>query len=136
MAPDKTLTIEPAEWNDQAAALLIDAAPAGSLADIRAQVEDGPAVLFHVCHQGDTVGAFVLRVDHTATGNEGVIVAGAGRLAGVDLLATCIPQIETLFRGCDRIRYHTGRPALARRLAAMGYQAREIVSIKEISHGR
>lgn len=137
MATDpQTLTIEPAEWDSRAEALLIDAAPFDTLAQIRAQVIEGPAVLFHVRHQAATVGAFVLRVDHTATGNEGVIVAGAGNVPGVDLIASVMPSIETLFQGCARIRYHTHRPALARRLARLGYQAREIVSFKEINHAQ
>ena len=135
MAPDeKPLSIEPAEWTDKAGAMLAEAAPFGSLAEIRAQGVEGPAVLFHIYHGGDLVGAFVLRVDHTATGNEGVIVAGAAKVQGVDMLALCMPHIESLFHGCARIRYHTSRPALARRLLSRGYAPREIVSVKEIEH--
>lgn len=134
MATDKTLTIEPGAWNEEVGELLAAAAPRGSLADIRAQVEAGQAKLYLVKHDGAPVGAFVLRVDHAHGGDEGVIVAGAGRLPGTDLIETCIPHIETLFQGCARIRYHTGKPALARKLMRQGYAPREIVSTKELKH--
>lgn len=133
MANDpQTLTLNPSTWGEESARWLSTATGADTLADIAGQVQSGAATLFNI-HQGEAVvGAFVLRVDNTATGPQGVIVAAAAKLQGVDMLATCLPSIEGMFKGCKSIRYHTNRPALARRMAAQGYRAAEIVSIKEI----
>ena len=48
------------------------------------------------------------------------------------MIASCMPAIESKFLGCKFLRYHTGRPALARKLARMGYVPAEIVSIKTL----
>lgn len=133
MAHDpQSLTIEPGDWTNEADRLIAQAHQHASTAEIRAQVEGGAARLFYVKHAGAIVGAFVLRVDSTADGAEGVIVSGAGGMPGVNLVDSCLPAVETLFQGVKAIRYHTARPALARRLAAHGYQASEIVCRKTI----
>lgn len=82
----------------------------------------------------DCLGAFVLRVDHGPMGSEGVIVAAAGHLPGHDLIEICLPTIEKLFTDCTAIRYHTARPALARRLVSHGYGPAEIVCRKELKN--
>ena len=133
MAHDtQTLTIKAAAWGRDAERLIPLAHTAAGLAEVRDQVQSGAASLFLIEVEGQTVGAFVLRVDHTAAGSEGVIVSGVGRLHGVDLVEACIPQIERMFVGVSAIRYHTAQPALARKLAAWGYQAAEIVCRKEL----
>jgi hypothetical protein len=133
MATDpQTLTFAPAMWGSQAEPWLSQATGHDSLSDIREQVTSGAARLFYIMAGADTVGAFVLRVDTTARGPQGVMVAFAAKLQGVDMIASCLPAIEGMFVGCTSIRYHTNRAALARRLAGMGYRAAEIVSIKEI----
>lgn len=133
MANDpQALTIGPGLWCDTVAALIAQAHQHATPAEIRAQVEGGAARLFTVKAGGLVVGAFVLRVDQTAEGAEGVIVSGAGNLPGVDLIATCMPVIEGLFQDVRAIRYHTARPALARRLARLGYAPSEIVARKEV----
>lgn len=126
----QALTLEPGQWGADADRLIAQALQHASPADIRHQVEHLGARLFYVRHAGAIVAAFVLRVD----GREGVIVAAAGDLPGADLCASCIPAIESLFVGCSSIRYHTASPALARKLARMGYAAREIVCMKELNH--
>lgn len=127
----QTLTIEAGAWGPDAEVWLEQATASATLADLKAQAEGGGQV-FYVRHQGATVGAFLLRVDMTATGGEGVIVAAAAKLDGVDMIASCLPAIESKFQGCRRIRYHTETPALARKLGAWGYTAREIVCMKEV----
>jgi hypothetical protein len=132
MAHDpQTLTLEAGEWTDEAALWLDQAKGAATLDDLKAQTESG-AVLFYVRHEGITVGAFLLRVDQTASGAEGVIVAAAAQLRGVDMIASCMPAIESKFTGCKFVRFHTGQPALARKLARVGYVPAEIVSIKTL----
>lgn len=132
----KRLTIVCSPWTDPANGLIAQAVKPLSLVNIRRQVQDGQAQLFQVLDGTRVVGAFILRIDQTATGSEGVIVAGAGQCDGVDMLQTCMPAIEKMFIGCERIRYHTEKPALARKLARMGYGGGEIVCIKELNHGR
>lgn len=133
---EKRLTIVSSPWTEEANGLIAQAVRPLSLICVRQQVEDGQAKLFQVLDGEKVVGAFILRVDKTATGDEGVIVAGAGQCDGVDMLKTCMPAIESMFIGCSRIRYHTEKPALARKLSGMGYSGGEIVCIKELNHGR
>lgn len=136
MAPDTTLTLEPGAWGPDADRLIPLAHQAASLAEIRGQVEDGGARIFYVKAQAMTVGAVVLRVDHTADGSEGVIVSAAGSVQGIDLIETCMPAIEGLFSGVRAIRFHTARPELARRMTFWGYQAAEIVCRKDLHHAQ
>lgn len=128
--PEK-LTIAPASWGPDVAAWLDRARGAASLADLEAQAGEGGRV-FAIMADGETVGAFLLRVDQTADGPEGVIVAAAAELAGIDMVASCLPGIEALFVDVRAIRYHTARPALARRLAGLGYAPAELVCRKTI----
>jgi hypothetical protein len=132
MAHDpQTLTIAPGAWCAEADRLIGQAAQHATPDDISQQVERGGARLFYVKQGAAIVAAFVLRVDQTAHGPEGVIVAAAGKAQGIDLTATCMPVIESLFVDCVSIRYHTASPALARKLASFGYVPREIVCMKE-----
>lgn len=129
----QTLTIEPGPWCADADRLIGLSVQHATAADIRHQVEQGGARLFHIKHAGTIVGAFVIRVDSLPGGDEGVIVAAAGNLPGVDLTASCMPAIESMFVNCRTIRYHTAQPALARKMARMGYVPREIVCFKEVT---
>jgi hypothetical protein len=134
MAHDqKTLTLEAGTWGPEADRLIALAHQYATPSQIRHQVEQGGARLFYVMDEGHIVGAFVLRIDSTPEGAEGVIVSAAGHVDGVDLIATCLPAIERLFVDVQTIRFHTASPALARRMAAMGYGAGEIVCRKKIN---
>lgn len=136
MAHDsQSLTIEPGAWGPDAAAWLSQALGHSTIEDLKGQLEQG-AALFYIRHEGATVGAFLLRVDHTEKGAEGVIVAGAAALDGVDMMAACMPAIEARFKGCTSLRYHTNSPAVMRKLARFGYVPREIIAVKEINHGQ
>lgn len=126
-----SLKIAPGAWGPEAERLLPLALQHASLREIEDQVKNG-AALFYVTQDGKTVAAFVLRVDHTVEGSEGVIVAAAGRLEGGDLMASCMPAIESLFTGCQSIRYHTARPAVARKMSMLGYEPCEIVCKKKL----
>lgn len=133
MAHDsQALRLAPGDWDGRADHWIGQALQHASTEDIRHQVEHQGARLFYALAGSQCVGAFVLRIDQGPELEEGVIVAAAGHLPGADMIATCLPAIESLFADCARIRYHTARPALARRLASLGYQAREIVCMKEI----
>lgn len=103
------------------------------IGNIARQVQSGAADLFWLESAAGHVGAFVLRVDRPASGPEGVIVAAAGRLPGVDLTAAILPHVEALFSDCVRVRIHTARPGLGVKLAAMGYALQEVVYSKEIT---
>lgn len=127
----KSLTIVPALWSKAAASALSEAVPFASSDDLKAQVKAG-ASLFAVFCDAQPVGFYLLRVDQTESGAEGVLVAASGDLAGVDLTATLVPVIEKQFTGCRSMRIHTARPGLARKLARMGYRAGEIILRKTL----
>lgn len=127
----KELTVGTGTWCDTTAELIGQALQHATVEEIREQLDHG-AKLFHVTHFGEIVGAFVLRIDTTATGEEGVIVACTVKLDGVDMFKALLPDIESRFKGCKSIRYHTARPALARKLHSLGYAPAEIVCIKKI----
>lgn len=130
--PQKRLTIAPGAWGLDAERLIGQALTHATPGDIRHQIDHHGARLFYVESDGERVGAFVLRVDDTPTGAEGVIVAGAGQLGGVDLMASCMPAIESMFVNCKRVRFHTARAAVARKLHAIGYEPCEIVCMKTL----
>jgi len=125
------VTIEPGQWGADAVHWLSQARGHSSIEELQEQSTRG-AALFYVKSEGKTVGAWILRIDETATGAEGVIVAAAAKLEGVDMIALCMADIENRFKGCRSIRYHTAIPALARKLARRGYVAREIVCVKNL----
>lgn len=133
MAHDsKELMLQRGQWGADVEPWLAKALATATLADLQRQCCQG-ASLFRILHGQQLVGAFVLRVDKTGQGPQGVIVAAAAELAGVDMVASCMPSIEALFQGVRSIRYHTQKPALARKMARIGYQAQEIICVKEMS---
>lgn len=129
------IEIKQGAWADAAEYWVGQAVENHHLAGIRYQVNQHIAQLFYLYQAGKECGCFVLRIDANGEVKEGVIVAGAGNLQGIDLMATCMPAIEKKFIGCSAIRYHTGRPAVAKKMARFGYIADEIVCRKEISNG-
>lgn len=137
MEAPATLTIHPAEWCADSERLLGLAMVHATTGDLKFQVESGKALLFQVIReQAGTmpalVGYYVLRVDETADGCEGVLVAAAGDGAGVDLTEAILPVIEKQFIGCRIIRIHTARPGLAKKLHAAGYNMGEMVLRKRL----
>jgi hypothetical protein len=133
MAHDsQELTITSGAWGDDAAHWLAKALASATLAELQKQWERG-ASLFRIHCGSELVGAFLLRVDQTGQGPQGVIVAAAAELAGVDMIASCMPAIEAMFQGVRSIRYHTQQPALARKMARIGYRAQELICVKEIA---
>lgn len=130
MATVTQISVEAGPWASDVEPWIGQALATASMQDIRGQVEAG-AVLFRVLHGAQTVGAFVLRVDRTEHGPQGVIVAGAAAFGDVDMLATVIPVIEAKFQGVQSIRFHTQKPALVRKMARQGYRVQEVICVKE-----
>lgn len=128
-AYEKTLIVMAAEWGEVIAAILAPCFTVpGVLAAVGRQVEGGQALAFTADDGGEIVGAFVLRVE----GDEGVVVAAAGKVDGVDLIHALLPQIESRFIGCRAIRFHTARAGLAKIMAHYGYTGQEIIMRKEL----
>lgn len=125
------ITIKRAPWSQEAAAALRHALPFADVSELEDQVEAG-AVLFAVEYGGAVVAWYVLRVEVSPETTEGVIVAAAGDLPGVDLCASVIPYIEKQFYGCRSLRFHTARPGLVKKMARLGYTAGEIVMRKTL----
>jgi len=125
------VTIQPATWTAETANWLTFAQQHATLEDLREQINQG-AALFHVYHLGQLVGAMILRVDQSASGAEGVVVAAAGRLPGFDFTLDLLPHVEKMFHNVKSVRIHTARPGMARKLARAGYQPSEMVFSKAI----
>ncbi|WP_427773631.1 hypothetical protein [Comamonas thiooxydans] len=133
MAHDpQKLSLVPGEWGADAAFWLAKALASATLLDLKRQWQQGTK-LYRVMHESACVGAFLLRVDSTAKGPQGVIVAAAAELDGVDMVQTCLPAIEARFCGVRSIRFHTAKPAVARKMARMGYGPQELICVKELA---
>lgn len=129
---EKVIIIEAAAWCDQAAAMLastIRGAPCYGVADYRREVEAGQASLFRLSVRDtrELVGYALLRVEHYAHGAEGVIVAGAGELAGGRLYPQIVPALERMFIGVKTIRVESCRRAGSRVLGELGYLPTHVV---------
>jgi len=129
---EKQVTIKPAEWSPDAAEMLQAAIPFGVPEDLRRQIENEGARLFEVIAEGQRVAFYMLRVDRDSRGNVGVIVAGAGSMAGFDLVVNIVPQIERQFINCHSVQFHTARPGLVKKMTRQGYGAVEMVLRKKI----
>lgn len=123
----QSIEIAEAAWSSKAAIALSEV---GNPEDYASQIKAG-AKLFKVEQGGAGIGFYLLRIDQTAEGAEGVLVAAVGR-ADFDLTAAIVPVIEKQFYGCRSIRIHTGRPGLAKKLSKAGYHAAEIVLRKSL----
>lgn len=126
----KVISIQPEGWSDEAAQVLAAAVSHVSVGEIAAQVKAG-AVLFRVMDTGDTVGFYVLRVDHTADGAEGVLVAAGGR-ADFDITGELLRHVAGQFTGCQWLRVHTSRPGMVKKLAGQGFEGLEMVMRKKL----
>jgi len=131
-----TINVRAEPWSDAAGALLDRAMrcdPGATVATLRRAVARRQATLLCAYAAHELVGAVVLRIDRREGGAEGVIVAAAGRLAGVSLTRALLPTVESYFRGVKRIRVHTARRGLAKLLAGAGYSFREFVLHREVA---
>lgn len=126
---EEKIVIDADTWSDDIEQLL---AEAGGVQDVRKQVQAGSAQLFSVWRGEKRVAAFVLRVEETAGGYEGVIVAAAGKDDQINLTDEVLPFIEGMFRDVDCVRIHTARRGLAKKLLLRGYQCDEIVLRKKV----
>lgn len=130
---EKKLIVYPAPWSDAIADILQRAAVHATRAELQQQHQHG-ARCYAVACDGQVVGAYLLRIDSTARGLEGVVLAAAGHLDGVELIESLLHVIEIQFRqnDCTSIRIHTSRPGIARKLDRAGYRSAEIVLSKKL----
>lgn len=73
---------------------------------------------------GAPVLHYVLKVMQRTNGKEGLILAAAGALPGVDLTRQYLPTIEQQLRleGCEAVTLQTRRLGLKRKLEKQGYR--------------
>jgi len=130
------LTISPATWCDQAAAMLattIRGAPCYTVGDMRAEIAAGGAKLYSVtADTGELVGYVVMKIEHYEGGAEGVIVAGAGRLMGARLFREVLPALERMFTGVRSIRVDACRGGSLRELMRQGYKPTHAIVRKTV----
>lgn len=134
-ATQKILTISPSPWCDEAAAFLastIRGAPCFTVEDYRRELAAHPTTrLFRVSGEaGELVGFVLLRLEQYAGGNEGVIVAAAGRLRGAALYGQILPALERLFSGVKTYRVEACRSGAVRELMKAGYAPTHFVMRK------
>lgn len=83
---------------------------------------------------GAPVLHYVLKVMQREHGKEGLILAAAGALPGVDLTRQYLPTIEAQLRqeGCEAVTLQTRRPGLRRKLEKLGYRCDAFVMRKTL----
>ena len=79
------------------------------------------ASLFDVVLAGEIVCRYALSIEQHENGAELVIVAAAGGVRGVDLVASVLPHIETQGPGAKRVTLTTRRRGLVRKLLKQGW---------------
>jgi len=130
------LTLRREKWSPAAARDLavIDLGPASTISEawfVR-QVGTGDLALVAGYVKGRRIGTLLYRVDEGDLAAEFVIVHAAGRLSGVDLMASLTPYFEGLARrmGCISIRAHVERRGMVAKLKGVGWHPSEIVMRK------
>jgi hypothetical protein len=130
------LTAQPATWSRAALeALARCEAP-------KSDALDGLSSLEEVCHggqlyalaggDGQVLAWYVVKVNDLERGSEAVVVAAAGRAPGLDLTAAIETAVRAQYRHCDALAAITRRPALARKLALLGFGISGFVMRKRI----
>lgn len=132
----ETLSLKPTAWNDDIAEHLERALVCATRDDMRYQVENSGAQCYAICQGEDMVGAYMLRIDRTSQGPQGVIVAASGHVDGVELLDSVYPAIEKQLQdaGCGSIRVHTSRQGIAKMMGARGFNMAELVLTKGLQN--
>lgn len=102
----------------------------GGLGDMETCLQQ--ASLFDVVIGGVTVGRYALKPVQRAHGVEVYIVAAAGAAAGVALIETVLPYVETQCPNADRLTVNTRRRGLVKKLAAQGWTLDSYVLRKKI----
>ena len=130
----KITTKRATEWTTDLSLRLSLAAVHASLDDLKNQFDSG-APVFWVQVNDLTVGAYMLRFDQLTSGQiEGVVVAGQGMHADIQLFDLVMPTIEQQCRerGCKTLRVHTSRPGVAKKLQRHGFELAEVVTTKKL----
>ncbi|MES2367200.1 MAG: hypothetical protein V4563_15085 [Pseudomonadota bacterium] len=102
----------------------------GGLGDMEQCLET--AMLFDVVVGGEVVARYALRQVARAKGVEVFVVAAAGGLKGVDLVAAIGPYIERQCATADRLTINTRRPGLVRKMQAQGWTLDSYVMRKKL----
>jgi hypothetical protein len=85
----------------------------------------GIGTLLGVCRKGEIVLTIGMSKQVYSCGTiEAVIVGAAGQVMGCDLVATIMPELETIARkaGCTSISFQTRRRGLIAKAAKQGYR--------------
>lgn len=133
---EKTLEITPCELADALPWLAQVTRPKADTNGGLATVQDicKNAQVFRVTSGGREVGAYAVEPYEFDRGTCLFVVAGAGRMEGVDLTASMarVVEIQAMQSGAKQVGMITHRRALANKLAAMGWQAVGIKMVKKI----
>jgi hypothetical protein len=129
----------PVGWSDRLAGYITDL-PSSPLklpvGEYRRRIEAGELRALEYRINGQAAGCLLWRPEAGAQGPEFVVVAAiAPGHSGMSLVDLMMPGIEAWAAklGCGRVRCHTGRAGLVRRLQSNGYVHAETVLIKDVS---
>lgn len=119
---DIKLFLAPAMAND----------PLNSINSVIQDIERGVCQLIGGFIDDKLTLAFVIRIDVGELGKELVVVVGASSVYGGTSLS--IPYFEKIARqeGCEYIRIHTAKKALAKILVKNGFEVSELVVRKRV----
>lgn len=132
------LRIRRCQWSEDAASALVASTkwfPLATVDDYRLLVErDSDAGLYRLEDaQGAIHGYGIFKIERFAKGAEGVIIAVAARVPGVDLTERMLTALEGVFDGVVSYRVTTARPGLIRKLTARGYVQTHAVLRKAVA---
>ena len=133
----ETLTLERAQWSDEAATFLARSCrktPLVTPQDYRDLLAVDPRARLYRGVVGDrTVAYGILRVVHFSGGAEGEIVAVAGRLPGVDLVDAFLPALEAELPNVVCFRFTTARRGLVEKMRRHGYYVTHVTLRKLVT---
>jgi hypothetical protein len=120
----KTLIAQPAPWTRAALeALARCERPKADALDGLSSIEEicHGGQLYALEHGGEVLAWYVVKVNEFDRGREAVVVAAAGRAPDLDLTHAIETAVLAQYASCDAFACITRRPALAKKLALMGY---------------
>jgi hypothetical protein len=121
------LRISSCKWSDEAARVLEASTQWFSLATVedykRLLERDTDAQLYRLDDaEGKPLGFAILKIERFSGGAEGVIIAAAAQVEGVELTELLMPRLESLFDGVSSYRITTAREGLVWKLNRMGWK--------------
>lgn len=139
MACAQEITLEVIAWDETARQQIGELTKElpGGVAVVERAVRAGRSFLWGVFEGGERCGSVVCRADDLVDGSRDFVVEFARAGASIDLTRHVLPVIEGAAYSCgaSRIRIHTERRGLVKKLTDQGYSNPEFVLVKGLRNG-